>query len=195
MSGLTFMVLLCIGLWIWIFKQLFKKPPVEPHDTSFKVTTKRGELEVFIHYESPESIEPEIQRITRRWATKLEITGQPDEQVYDSLESELNRHFTDLNPIVVNLVLTTTEAVSETPAERSRAEQMDAALLDKVDCVETLIKRLEWIAENKPEVAKIFLKGRTVERKIKDLRDEGAKGLDDFVETELNNLFEHPDHV
>ncbi len=146
-----------------IFTVLFLKAlfaffgkPKESHSTTFTAAVKHGEFQALVHYESESEnpIAPSVQRVIGLWAIEREDRSYSRE-MHLALESELRHQFPSARSKVVSITLTARPEPEIEPVKLSRAERMDTQIVERVECVETLIERLTWVAESKPEVAAV----------------------------------------
>jgi len=177
MSGLFF--LLSTIYDVWAIVEFFKKPKPEYQQTSFTAALKRGDVTVIVGYhaatENPTA--PSLERIIRRWAITTEDAALSRE-LYDVLESELQRNFPQLDPKVISMAISGIEAPPPPPPPKpSRAERMASRQKEKRDCAEALAK------DAGIDLDQDGIAGRPY-------RDRVRKD----AESTINDLFHHPDY-
>jgi hypothetical protein len=183
-------VILILAIAFCLYKLIkeFNAPPPPPpvhHETKWTCQVKDGDLEISITYE--ESLNPRvpsIQLALRCWALDLENPTVTSELLIDL--NCLLRSFGDC--LAHNATYFTTVPKVD-PLPPTEAQKLDAQI---VSSVESAMNRLAWVEQEKPAVAKLFLKGRTVGRLIEDIKDDEADGLEDMVKRKVNGLFHDP---
>jgi len=200
-----FLFLIGLGFLIAGLVKFFSEDAKEnaQHDQvhTFQASLQRGEMQTrvrFSYRDGDTEFLLDAERTIREWGAGYELSreGPPSPADYKLLDSILGEALAEYRPKVISIaVFGLPEPPPETPPTPTPAECLDAEIVSNVNCVETAMNRLHWVQKEKPEVASLFLKGRTVERLVKDVVEEESDGLEEMVKRKLNGMFHDPNRV
>jgi hypothetical protein len=162
-------LLILVGI-IWFLKILIldRPAPEPPVSRSFTAAMKYGKVEIAVHYQSQNPIEPRVERAIRLWASDRE-ERRATAEFHRALEAELQAQFPTL--MVVSASITPDVVAPEEPKPPTLTDRKLGALLEKRECANELIKAT----------------GAELARPLQDYEQHYAK-------TAINELFHHPDH-
>ncbi len=208
MSDLLFYLGLIIGIVMVIAGLVGKKvpPPPPPRilENAFDLTAKlkKGQLNVCILIRFVEGMTPlfEIRRIVNEWAIALD-DFEDESGLYALLNARLQAEVPGFSPKVISIEATNRPPKEppkvEKPIEKqpTQAERLVAYLDERIECADALTNRLTTLEQERPDLAKLFVKGVSVQERTRRLVQEETDGLDGYVERQILGVFHERDRI